>query len=293
MGLSIQTTTKSTIEDRGEGMQNYRNLQEVSVVGTIGVYNEIIELEVTMIKPNPKQPRVSWDEDGIEALALDISHRGLLHPIIVVAKDGEEFTLVCGQRRLLATQKAGFSTIRAMVLSDSAEILETALVENLLRKDLEAFDQAEAFHVLLNEKMLCLKDIGSLVGKSVSSVCEIANLMRIPEELRRNKKLRRKPLRFLIRLSKYGRGDDISAAFQVYEQTGNLPAIREKSRDFVLRELSKKITDIRTQLAEINFLDLDIDNTVHNNLKEEVNELLAAIHGRGWFRIDLIRFKQH
>lgn len=257
----------------------------------VGVGNEIIDVEVAMIKAHPNQPRLAW-EDGIDALASDIRHRGLLHPIIVT-NDGENYTLVCGQRRLLATKKAGFSTIRAMVLSNPAEILETALVENILRKDLEAFDLAEAFHVLLHEKMLCLKDIARLVGKSVSSVSEISNLMRIPEQLRRNKKLRRKPLRFQIKLSKYGCPDDIYAAFEAYEKTGNLPPIKEKSRESALRQLSKEITKVRMQLAEVDYLDLDLGSALHNQIIQDVTELLATVHERRWFRIDLIRFKPY
>ncbi len=69
--------------------------------------------------------------------------------------------------------------------------------------------------------------------------------------------------------------------------------MKAQSTVSTLRELSKKIADIRTQLGKIDFLDLDFDNAVHINLKEEVTELLAAIHGRGWFRIDLIRFRQY
>lgn len=271
-------------------MQADGNLESMQRV--VAVNNEIIEVEVALIKPNPKQPRQAYDDDGIEALALDIRRRGLLHPIIV-AKDGEYFTLVCGQRRLLATKKVGCATIRAMVLLNPTELLETALVENLLREDLLPFDQAEALYALHQEKRLCLKDLAGLVGKSVSLVSEIINLRRIPEDLRCNEKLRRKPLRFQIRLSKYGSTEDIYKAFVVYEQTGQLPLLKEKSEECVLRELLKKITDVRAQLVKIDFLDLDYDNAVHNRLKEEINELLAAVHGRGWFRIDLMRFRQN
>lgn len=258
------------------------------MLGIIGVGNEIIEIDVGIVKPNPSQPRKHCDEDGINALASDIIRRGLIHPVIVI-KDGEFFTIVCGQRRLIAAKKAGCATIRAMVLLTNNEALETALVENMLRKDLAAFDQAEAFQVLMNEKNLCLKDIAQLVGKSISSVCETVNLMRIPQELRHSDIVRQKPLRFQIKLSKYGSEEEIDAAFKIYEKTGQLPRLKEKSRDRELTELTRKIASIKTIVSNIDFLDLDFHNEVHTKFKGEIIELLSALHGRGWFRIDLMQ----
>ena len=253
---------------------------------TAGVlHDEIIEIEVDRIQPHPQQPRQVHNEKDLDNLALDISRRGLIHPVTVAETGDGNFVLVCGQRRLLATKRIGRTTIRAMVQppSNPCNFLEVAVVENMLRQDLSPLDQAEAFHALIEEKGVRLKDLAELVGKSVPSVCEILNLNRIPHDLRSDAKLRQMSLRFHIKLSKYGTGAAIRNAYLVHEKTGKLPPSKMQSSSQKLKGIAKRIADLKQHLGTVDYLDLDPDDVAHNEIKNDLAELILALRSHGWF----------
>lgn len=249
------------------------------------LHDEIMEIEIDRIQPHPQQPRQVYNEEDLDALALDIGRRGLIHPITIADTGDGNFILICGQRRLLATKRIGRTTIRAMVLTPSnpCDFLEVALVENMLRQDLSPLDLAEAFHALIKEKGVHLKDLAELVGKSVPSVCEILNLNRIPHDLRSNGTLRRMSLRFHIKLSKYGTEAAIRNAYLVHEKTGKLPPREKQSSSQKLKGISKRIADLMQQLRTVDYLDLDPDDVAHNEIKNDLAELILTLRSHGWF----------
>ncbi|MGH7665715.1 MAG: ParB/RepB/Spo0J family partition protein [Candidatus Dormibacteria bacterium] len=135
------------------------------------------DVPVTLIDPNPEQPRSNFDEAGLRALAESIQAYGVLQPLVVEA-NGPRFRLVAGERRLRAAQVAGLGRVPAVVrpLGPDREKLELALVENLLRTDLPALDEARAFARLCDVFGLTQDQVGQRVGKSRSAV---ANTMRL------------------------------------------------------------------------------------------------------------------
>src|SRR6202008_427194 len=110
-----------------------------------------VELPIDAITPNPKQPRKSFDDKALWDLSESLKQSGLLQPV-VVRRVGEGYQLVVGERRWRAAKMAGIERIPAIVREASdAQSLELALVENLLREDLNPMEEAEAYQRLLAE----------------------------------------------------------------------------------------------------------------------------------------------
>jgi ParB family transcriptional regulator, chromosome partitioning protein len=106
------------------------------------------EVEIARIRPNPNQPRIRFDEDGIDELAESIAERGVLQPILL-RPDGDGFQIIAGERRWRAAQRARLHTIPALVREvDEATTAELALIENIQREDLNAIEEAQGYRQL-------------------------------------------------------------------------------------------------------------------------------------------------
>lgn len=136
------------------------------------------EIEITSIKPNPAQPRRSFDAEDLSELALSIAAHGVLQPIIVV-EGASGYVLIAGERRLRAASRAGLTAIPAIVrTANEQERLEIALVENIQRADLNALDEANAYRHLIDDFGLTQEQVSQRVGRSRPT---IANSLRILE----------------------------------------------------------------------------------------------------------------
>ena len=111
----------------------------------------LVDLPVSSIRPNPRQPRRSMDAEGLQELARSIASAGVVQPIIV-RPAGDGYELVAGERRWRAAQMAGFSVVPAILRAASdIESLELALIENVVRQQLNPLDEALALHMLLED----------------------------------------------------------------------------------------------------------------------------------------------
>ena len=139
--------------------------------------NEVIEkLKITQVEPNRNQPRKHFDEEALEELAESISRYGVIQPIIVVKK-GDYYEIVAGERRWRASKKAGLTEIPAIVREgDERKNKEIALIENVQREDLNAYEKAVGIKELMEEYGLTQQQVSEILGKSRSS---IANTVRI------------------------------------------------------------------------------------------------------------------
>jgi ParB family chromosome partitioning protein len=147
--------------------------------------NLVANLEIAAIDKNPFQTRYVDDNDALEELADSIKANGVVQPIMVRPGDEEgRYILVLGERRLLASKKAGKTTIPALVRRVSLQqAAEMTIVENLQREDLSALEQAEAFRVLSNEFKMTQQQIGERVGLSRASVTNYMRLLKLPREV--------------------------------------------------------------------------------------------------------------
>src|SRR5882672_10537048 len=139
------------------------------------------ELPIDSIVANPSQPRKSFDNSSLHDLSASLKRSGVLQPV-VVRRHGQQFQIVVGERRWRAAQMAGLTHIPAVVREvTDAETLELALVENLLREDLNPMEEAEAYERLLTEFSWTQEELGQRVGKDRSSVANCLRLLKLPE----------------------------------------------------------------------------------------------------------------
>ncbi|MBI2544443.1 MAG: ParB/RepB/Spo0J family partition protein [Candidatus Rokubacteria bacterium] len=138
------------------------------------------ELAIDEISPNPNQPRKSFDINGLQELSTSMRQSGVLQPI-VVRRVGAGYQLIVGERRLRAAKIAGLERIPAVIReATDAESLELALVENLLREDLNPMEEAEAYQRLLAEFGWTQEELASRVGKDRSSIANCLRLLKLP-----------------------------------------------------------------------------------------------------------------
>jgi ParB family chromosome partitioning protein len=156
--------------------------------------DSIFWVEVDRIKPNPFQPRKSFDEAALASLAESIRQYGVLQPLTVTRKEIErpgegisvEYELVAGERRLRASKLAGITAVPVVIRSseDSDRMkLELAIIENLQREDLNPLDRAKAFNRLYTEFGLKHAEIGKRVGKSREYVSNTLRILSLPQEM--------------------------------------------------------------------------------------------------------------
>ena len=140
-----------------------------------------IELPIDAITPNPKQPRKDFDDNALRDLSESLKQSGLLQPV-VVRRVGEGYQLIVGERRWRAAKMAGIERIPAVVREASdAQSLELALVENLLREDLNPMEEAEAYQRLLAEFAWTQEDLAQRVARDRSSIANCLRLLKLPD----------------------------------------------------------------------------------------------------------------
>jgi len=144
---------------------------------------DVRELAIELISPNPDQPRTDMDEQGIAELSDSITKVGLLQPIIVRPR-GEGYQIIAGERRWRACRLAGLARVPVKVLGVSdTESLEIALIENLQRDDLNSIEEARGYRKLLSEHQITQAELADKVSKSRSAITNALRLLDLPEEI--------------------------------------------------------------------------------------------------------------
>src|SRR6185295_12626552 len=140
-----------------------------------------VELPIDAITPNPKQPRKDFDDKALHDLAASLTQSGILQPV-VVRRLGDSYQLVVGERRWRAAKLAGLTRIPAVIREvTDAQSLELALVENLLREDLNPMEEAEAYQRLLAEFGWTQEELAQRVQRDRSSIANCLRLLKLPE----------------------------------------------------------------------------------------------------------------
>ena len=145
--------------------------------------NDIKEIPVSEIRPNPYQPRKSFDQEALDELATSIKNYGVFQPIIV-KKSIKGYDLVAGERRLRASKLAGLDTIPAIIKEfNDEEMREIALLENIQRENLSAIELAWAYKGIIESLHIRQEDLAQRIGKSRSHVTNILGLLRLPDDV--------------------------------------------------------------------------------------------------------------
>lgn len=145
--------------------------------------DEVVEIPLSELRPNPYQPRQVFNEEALEELAASIREHGVFQPIIV-KKSIKGYEIIAGERRFRASKLAGKETIPAIIrqLSDE-DMMQIALLENLQRENLSAIEEAEAYKQMITRLGLTQEDLSRKVGKSRSHITNILGLLRLPKEV--------------------------------------------------------------------------------------------------------------
>jgi ParB family chromosome partitioning protein len=148
-----------------------------------GDAGELRELPVGLIKPNPNQPRTNFDAGALTALAESIKASGVVQPLLVRPLPDGSYELVAGERRWRAAQEAGIEKVPAVIRDQAeAERLQAALIENMVREDLNPVEEARACAALVDDLGLTKEELARRVGRSRPAVSNLIRLLELPDE---------------------------------------------------------------------------------------------------------------
>jgi ParB family chromosome partitioning protein len=152
----------------------------------MNLHREIINIPINSIKPNPYQPRKSFDQKGLEELSQSIKSFGVIQPISVRRLSADSYELVAGERRLRASELVELKYIPAIVVDfrdkDSAMV---ALIENLQREDLNFIEEAEGYNSLIKDHNFTQMELAEKLGKSQSTIANKLRLLRLPQDIKK------------------------------------------------------------------------------------------------------------
>lgn len=160
--------------------QDFSNLEEVDVQK-----EEIVDIPLEELRPNPYQPRKTFDENALKELAVSIEQSGVFQPIIVRKSDVKGYEIIAGERRFRASKIAGKETIPAIVREfDEAAMMQIAVLENLQREDLNALEEAEAYDMLMTNLSLTQVELAEKLGKSRPYIANYVRLLSLPPQVK-------------------------------------------------------------------------------------------------------------
>lgn len=141
---------------------------------------QVFDIPVSLVDPNPQQPRRSVDNDQLEGLIQSVRQHGIIQPLIVT-KQGNRYQLIAGERRFRAAERLGLSTVPALIRdTEEIEQLEIAIVENIQRQDLNPIEEALAYQQLNDEYGLTQDQVALKVGKSRTTIANAMRLLSLP-----------------------------------------------------------------------------------------------------------------
>jgi ParB family chromosome partitioning protein len=169
----------STATKRGIG----RGLAAILPEADGAAAGELLELPVELIKPNPDQPRSNFDPEALAALAASIEASGIVQPLLLRPLPDGSYELIAGERRWRAAQQAGLEKVPAVVRDQAqAERLQAALIENMVREDLNPVEEARACAALVDELGLTKEELARRVGRSRPAISNLIRLLELPDE---------------------------------------------------------------------------------------------------------------
>lgn len=148
--------------------------------------SSVSEIKISEIRPNPYQPRKTFDDDSLKELADSIREHGVFQPIIVRRSKVAGYELIAGERRLRASKLAQKEKIPAVIVDmDDAKMMEVSLLENIQREDLSAIEEAEAYDNLISKLSYTQEQLAKRIGKSRAHVANMLRLLKLPPEIKK------------------------------------------------------------------------------------------------------------
>jgi ParB family chromosome partitioning protein len=154
------------------------------LLGGAAATSELVQIPVGSIRPNSRQPRRRLDGEGIDELAESIRAQGLVQPVVVRASAEGGYELIAGERRWRAAREAGLETVPALMRDDDeARRMETALIENVAREDLNPVDEARACAALVEELGLSKEELARRLGRTRPAISNLIRLLDLPDQV--------------------------------------------------------------------------------------------------------------
>jgi ParB family transcriptional regulator, chromosome partitioning protein len=155
-------------------------------VSVVAPGEELQEVDIDLIDPNPDQPRLRFNEDKLNELAQSIRANGLVQPLLLRRGANGRYQIVAGERRWRAAERAGLSKVHAVVRNiPDSKLLELALIENIQREELNPIEEASAYQRLIHNLGLTQDEVAQQVGKDRSSIANYLRLLKLPEDVQR------------------------------------------------------------------------------------------------------------
>jgi len=155
-------------------------------VSVVAPGEELQEVDIDLIDPNPDQPRLRFNEDKLNELAQSIMANGLVQPLLLRRGANGRYQIVAGERRWRAAERAGLSKVHAVVRNiPDSKLLELALIENIQREELNPIEEASAYQRLIHNLGLTQDEVAQQVGKDRSSIANYLRLLKLPEDVQR------------------------------------------------------------------------------------------------------------
>jgi len=165
---------------KGRGLDALIDTSDIHVQGS----SNLNEIAISMISPNPNQPRTDFDEGALNELAASIREIGIITPVTLRQTDENHFQIIAGERRWRAAQLAGLTTIPAYIrTAEDEKVMEMALVENIQREDLNPIEIALAYQHLSETTGMTQERISGRVGKSRTSITNYMRLLKLPAQI--------------------------------------------------------------------------------------------------------------
>lgn len=269
--------TKRTGLPESAGMKHDTHFVELISSRTRGPLIRMITIE--RIDPNPHQPRSEMGD--IQELMNSIREKGILEPILVRPK-GDRYEIIAGERRFQAARKLKMTEMPCIEMDvDDREAMELSLIENLQRKDLDAFEEADGLRALMEIYGYTHEKISEKIGKARSTITEVISISKIPDEARRLCQQAGITNRSqLVEISKIKKTEDMLAVIKEIRERGLRRAdTRDLTKDFknVKKRKKKSRYVFQYKPPESDLFKLRIEFKKASADKEEIIEILKKI----------------
>lgn len=238
---------------------------------------EIIEVSLDDIIPNRFQPRLSFDEQGLNELAESIRQHGIIQPL-VLRKIGDKYEIIAGERRYKASYIAGLTKVPAVIIDlNDNESAEVAIVENIQRKDLSPIEEAKSYKKLLDRGYLTQDQLASRMGKNQSTVSNKLRLLNLDEKVQDallNNKISERHARSLLKLD--NKEEQKKVLDEIIEKRLNV----RDTEDLINRKLNGEefinISNLSNTVIEETFDFNNIPNISNDYKKDEEIEKIPT-----------------
>lgn len=236
--------------------------------------DEIINVKLDDLRPNPYQPRKIFDEDSLNELAASIKEHGVFQPIIV-KKSIKGYDIIAGERRVKASKIAGLIEIPAIVRDfNDEEMMEIALLENLERENLTPLEEAEAYKNLIDKLNLTQEELAKKIGKSRSYITNTLGILSLPEKVKTLINEKKLTMGHAKVLSKIGSPEEIDAlADKVVEEGLSVHDLE----DLINKEKpEKKIKQEKHKDTKYDYLEDELSEKFGTKTRIKNNKLIIS-----------------